>query len=236
MNMLYLENLNISAGISSFENPTLPFLEKALNLDDILVGSPSSTQLIASPNRLISEGIDKDDWLIVNAALTPAPGDVLYASVDNIFGIATFEMISDISVKRQEECIVIGVVQQSVHFFRTTPDCSGYGSFSQFSLHETLVESEHSTVLAKASGNSMLPFIHNGDLLLIERHLNYKNGDVVIVALDGDLIVKRIDLMNRQFLSDNYRHYPAQRFDKFSRMSMEGVLNKVIRLHRCIAS
>lgn len=42
------------------------------------------------------------------------------------------------------------------------------------------------------SGDSMLPMLHDGDRVLVERNCEYKNGDVVIANIDGDIYVKRV--------------------------------------------
>jgi len=60
-------------------------------------------------------------------------------------------------------------------------------------LNEHLVAHPTATFFVRASGDSMLGAgIHNKDILVVDRALDPKNGDVVIAALDGELTVKRI--------------------------------------------
>jgi len=59
-----------------------------------------------------------------------------------------------------------------------------------------LVVLRHYFSLALALGDSMLPTLKSGDLLLISRksysHVEPRRGDIVLARLEGDLIVKRV--------------------------------------------
>ncbi|WP_299934824.1 LexA family transcriptional regulator [Sulfuricurvum sp.] len=56
-------------------------------------------------------------------------------------------------------------------------------------------------------GNSMEPFISNGETVIVERIDDARNGETVIANINGDIYIKRIkkDPLNRwvKFLSDN---------------------------------
>ena len=56
MGMLILEN-SVSASITGFENPTLTFRKKALNLSQMFVHAPSSMFLIESTTEYVCSGI-----------------------------------------------------------------------------------------------------------------------------------------------------------------------------------
>ncbi|ELP6119247.1 S24 family peptidase [Vibrio vulnificus] len=228
--MLVLSGVSISASITGFENPTLPFLEKTICLNSLLSTSPSSTRIAFAPNNLLSRGIASGDWLIVNSALTPAYGDVLYAMSYGTVGIITYEYLQS-SVTEVSDVNVVGVVQQSVHFYRGSPEIPDHDTLKDLNLHSLMVSKEYSTVLAKASGNSMVPHVWDGDLMLIERHLDRKDGDVCVLALNGELVLKRIDLLKGVLSSDNPKFAPHVVCSS-DRISHEGVVNKVIRLHR----
>lgn len=59
------------------------------------------------------------------------------------------------------------------------------------SLHELLIEHTASTVFAWASGRSMEGAgIYDGDLLIIDRAKNPKDGDIVIAYVNGEWTVK----------------------------------------------
>ncbi|MEW6713046.1 MAG: LexA family transcriptional regulator [Candidatus Riflebacteria bacterium] len=56
-------------------------------------------------------------------------------------------------------------------------------------------------------GNSMEPFVSNGETVILERTDDARNGETVIANINGDIYIKRIkkDPLNRwvKFLSDN---------------------------------
>lgn len=56
-----------------------------------------------------------------------------------------------------------------------------------------LVKHPAATFYVRVSGDSMIGAgIHSGDLLVVDRSLEPKNGNVIVAALDGDLTVKRL--------------------------------------------
>ena len=60
-------------------------------------------------------------------------------------------------------------------------------------LHEHLIEHPAATFFVRASGNSMVRAgIHDGDLLIVDRALEPRDGHVVIAAVHGELTVKRL--------------------------------------------
>ncbi len=60
-------------------------------------------------------------------------------------------------------------------------------------LNSLLIRHPAATFFVRAEGDSMIGAgIHSGDLLIVDRALEAKNGDVVIAFLNGELIVKRI--------------------------------------------
>lgn len=61
------------------------------------------------------------------------------------------------------------------------------------SLDQLLIRHPAATFFARAQGQSMEGAgIFNEDILIIDRSLTPKSGDVVIALLDGELIVKRL--------------------------------------------
>jgi DNA polymerase V len=75
-------------------------------------------------------------------------------------------------------------------------------------LHEHLVRNRATTFFLCAAGNAMLgASIHDGDLLVVDRSVEARNGSVVIAAVKGELTVKYIrrsskELTSRGFISD----------------------------------
>jgi DNA polymerase V len=64
-------------------------------------------------------------------------------------------------------------------------------------LNELLISNEPATFFVRAGGHSMngkRSTIHDGDLLVVDKSLEAKNGDVVIACIDGQFTVKRLAL------------------------------------------
>lgn len=64
---------------------------------------------------------------------------------------------------------------------------------NQINLHGLIVRNPAATFFLRASGDSMLGVgIHDGDLLVVDRSLEASHNRVVIAALDGELLVKKL--------------------------------------------
>lgn len=62
-------------------------------------------------------------------------------------------------------------------------------------LNEHLIENPSATFFVRVSGDSMIGAgIHNGDILVVDRSLQAKDGSIIIAALNGELTVKRLKL------------------------------------------
>lgn len=60
-------------------------------------------------------------------------------------------------------------------------------------LNELLVKRPAATYFVRVQGDSMTGRgIHDGDLLVVDRSLDPRDGDVVIAAVDGDFTVKTL--------------------------------------------
>ncbi|MFQ3786201.1 LexA family protein [Halomonas sp. A29] len=60
-------------------------------------------------------------------------------------------------------------------------------------LHEYVVRRPASTYFVRAEGDSMRgDGIHDGDLLVVDRSLEPLPGRVIVIAVDGELTVKRL--------------------------------------------
>ncbi|MEJ6622676.1 MAG: LexA family protein [Rhodospirillales bacterium] len=64
-------------------------------------------------------------------------------------------------------------------------------------LNAHLIREPNATFFVRANGESMIGAgIHDGDLLVVDRSLRATDGKVVIVALNGELTVKRFSKEN----------------------------------------
>ncbi|MBL6958662.1 MAG: translesion error-prone DNA polymerase V autoproteolytic subunit [Rhodospirillales bacterium] len=60
-------------------------------------------------------------------------------------------------------------------------------------LNEHLIPHPAATFIVRVAGESMINAgIHPGDMLIVDRSIEAKTGDIVIAVLDGELTVKRL--------------------------------------------
>lgn len=100
------------------------------------------------------------------------------------------------------------------------------------SLDEHLITRPASTFLARANGDSMRELgIFDKDLLVIDRSLGAVHGDVIVVALDGELTCKVLDRRRGRLLSANEQYPPIPVLEDQD-VLVEGVVKASIRYHR----
>lgn len=76
-----------------------------------------------------------------------------------------------------------------------------------------LVKHPAATFYVRVSGDSMIGAgIHSGDLLVVDRSLEAKSGNVIVAALDGELTVKRLYRKNGllRLLPENPEYQPIE--------------------------
>ena len=78
-------------------------------------------------------------------------------------------------------------------------------------LNKELIKNPISTFFLRVSGNSMNNAgIYNNDLLIIDRSINPKPGNIVVALLDGEFTLKRlIKEENNYYLKADKENYPA---------------------------
>lgn len=229
-------NLTVSAGISAFENPTLVHRDNAINLNNVFVHSPHSMQLIPSPATYEKYGICKGDWLLVDAALQPLMSDlVLVENHDETF-VVEFKKYRQhqMGLEDCDPTILLGVISLSVHHYRKPVPLPVHANLVELDIHQFLIERELSTVLCRAKGESMLPYIFNDDIMILERHLTPISGDVCVIALNHELVCKRIDVERSTLYSDNAAFKPYKVNQEKDYLRMHGVVRYALRLIRGI--
>ena len=102
------------------------------------------------------------------------------------------------------------------------------------SLDKHLIHNPAATFMAYANGNSMLHAgIHHGDILIIDRSLNARDGDIIIAVLHGDFTVKQLSIIDDTLLliPQNPQYSSIQ---VSSEMDFEvwGIVTYSIRKHR----
>ncbi|MDI6860700.1 MAG: translesion error-prone DNA polymerase V autoproteolytic subunit [Caldisericia bacterium] len=123
---LPLYSSKVSAG---FPSPADDFIEKTLDLNDLLIKHPQATFFVrVLGNSMINANIRDGDILVVDKALEPKEGDIVIANVDGEFVLKRirkkdgklylFPENSDfnpIEIKEGMECEIWGVVTYVIH-------------------------------------------------------------------------------------------------------------------------
>lgn len=97
-------------------------------------------------------------------------------------------------------------------------------------LNQHLIRHPAATFFVRVTGDSMLGAgIHSGDILIVDRAVEATHGKVVVVALDGELTVKRLSLHKDKvvLLPENDRYYPIEITDN-RQFEIWGVVTNVI--------
>ncbi len=86
--------------------------------------------------------------------------------------------------------------------------------------------------MARANGDSMQGVgIFDRDILIVDRSLTPMKGNVVVVALDGQLTCKILDRGRGRLLSANEKYRPIPIWEG-QELIVEGVVKASIRYHR----
>jgi DNA polymerase V len=73
---------------AGFPSPAEEYLEKRLDLNELLVARPEATYFVrVSGDSMIGAGIHHGDLLVVDRSLAPKPGNVIIALVDGEFTV-----------------------------------------------------------------------------------------------------------------------------------------------------
>jgi DNA polymerase V len=97
-------------------------------------------------------------------------------------------------------------------------------------LNQYLVKHPAATFFVCVTGDSMTGAgIHSGDLLIADRSLEPKDGNVVIAVLDGELTVKRLSMREGKpaLLPDNEKYQPVE-VSEHAAFEVWGVVSNVI--------
>ncbi len=101
---------------------------------------------------------------------------------------------------------------------------------SPLDLNELLIHRPAATFFVRAAGDSMIGAgIHSGDILVVDRSLDARDGSIVIACVDNEFTVKflRSDGEN-WFLQPANRNYRAITFSEGMELKLFGVVTAVI--------
>jgi DNA polymerase V len=100
----------------------------------------------------------------------------------------------------------------------------------QLDLNQHLIKHPVATFFVRATGDSMIRAgIHTGDLLIVDRSLEARDGRVVIAVVNGELLVKRLRQRGEcvYLVADN-PHYPSLLITEAMDFQVWGVVTNVV--------
>ena len=114
------------------------------------------------------------------------------------------------------------------------PDEAFDANAEPFSLHNYLVFNQHDTYVVEARGDSMVDAgIFEGDMLVLDRSVKARNGDIVLEYLHGDMTLKRLryDRAGRPELhpENAAADYPVIKPTVHDDFAVQGVLTGILR-------
>lgn len=97
-------------------------------------------------------------------------------------------------------------------------------------LNDHLVKHPAATFFVRVHGDSMADAgIASGDILIVDRALDPRHGNIVVAALDGELTVKRLKKMGpRLFLAPENNAYPPLEITPERDLEIWGVVTYII--------
>ena len=100
---------------------------------------------------------------------------------------------------------------------------------SVIDLNEWLVRNRLATFIVRVEGDSMSGEIHSGDRLIVDRSLEPRHRDVVIVCVGGEMTVKRLLVEDgRRLLAADNPAYPAVELEGDEELIVWGVVTHSI--------
>ena len=101
---------------------------------------------------------------------------------------------------------------------------------SYIDLNEALVSNKAATFFVKVEGDSMVNAgIYTGDMLIVDRSLNAKHGNVVVAMVEGEFTVKRfVKIRGRTYLYPENQNYKPLDVTELEEFMVWGVVTTVI--------
>ncbi len=93
-------------------------------------------------------------------------------------------------------------------------------------LNEHLISNPFSTFFLRVQGESMLNAgIKDKDLIIVDKSLRAKPGDIVIAMIDGEFTIKRLSIKNNElYLKAENHNYPDFNFKNNIDVQIWGVV------------
>ena len=118
-----------------------------------------------------------------------------------------------------------------------TANATGFGAAADdymergIDLNEQLIRNKPATFFMKVSGNSMINAgIFDGDIVIVDRSIKQKNGAIVIAVIDGEMLIRRLDIsINKVRLIPETSKLAIIEVSDYSDFKIWGVVTCIIR-------
>lgn len=105
-------------------------------------------------------------------------------------------------------------------------------SDDRIDLNKLLIRHPEATFYAKVKGNSMTEDFQEGDLLIIDRSVEYAENKVALCFIDGEFTLKRIKYVeNKCFLAPSNDEFPLIEVSEGSNALIWGVVTYSVKKH-----
>jgi len=93
-------------------------------------------------------------------------------------------------------------------------------------LNDYLISNPFSTFFLRVKGDSMINAgIKNNDLIIVDKSLNAKPGNIIIAMIDGEFTIKRLSRKdNELYLKAENKNYPDFKFKNHIDIQIWGVV------------
>ena len=231
------------AGIVGFESPASQYEESSLNMNDLLIRTPSSTRLmLCEDNCLARFGIFKNDILIISEDSGCAHNQIIVGSLNGqpVFRYYDGKRRSLIGsmasqsyqLSDSDELCIHGIVKQSIRRHVISDEDL---NLTTLDIQSTIVRNPSATYFGMAQGQSMMNTgIFDGDLLVVDRHQFIHDGAIIVATLNGEFVCKKIDKKQRRLIST--KPYKAYQLSVHDRFQVEGCVIASIRMHTSLTA
>ncbi len=116
-----------------------------------------------------------------------------------------------------------------------TANATGFGAAADdyaergIDLNEHLIKNKPATFFMRVNSDAMIDEgIHVGDVVIVDRSLKEKNGSIVIAVVDGDLLIRKLELKGGTALLRTCNKKPSVIEIPKDKVSVWGVITYVI--------
>ena len=101
-------------------------------------------------------------------------------------------------------------------------------------LNEHLISNPFSTFFLRVKGDSMINAgIKDKDLIIVDKSLRAKPGNIIIAIIDGEFTVKRLSIKNNElYLKAENHNYPDFSLKNYIDVQIWGVV--IYSIHSCL--